>query len=657
MARSHKVSKPKKKATDSSESYNALMVLMADNVRKHKKSRPQPVQEQEVVVNQSEDEEATSADENQIEGVIDTADAAKEEDEDREETAAAVSDDQPEATDVDGDDHFDPYQSHFNPTESLYVSAVKTDNWKTTSKKVKLDKTSYKVTYGDLETSSTIVDFEEAQQTSLVKYTIRPKIRSGFELMNGSLTSTQEALYPSLLAYRDVCFGSNNLVQTEELSKLMALHIAQHVVRGGEDVSYNNRLLHKGADAGEVDLEFRDQGYTRAKVLVLLPTKNACYEFVQLLVAASGVVQQQNKTRFKDAFHEDGAALDNKPEDFQKAFKGNSDDMFCLGVKLRSQFLRYYSSFYMADIILASPLGLKMIVGSEGEAKRDYDFLSSIEIVYLHEANHLEMQSWDNVLTILKHTNLMPTEAHGCDFSRVKSWHLDGLAKNFRQTVISCQYVTPTINSVISQCHNIGGRTKIAPVYEGELASAGMKIRQVFTRFQAASIEEEIDARFKAFVSITLEGMVRSGDFSGTLIYVPTYIELVRLRNYLDEKNISFGAVSEYSSVAEVKRHRALFREGREKILLYTGRLHHYRRYFVKGVKSVVLYKLPDNPAFYRELLLFMALSVDEGVMDASMARCRALFTNWDLLALERIVGTSRVRAMARSSESSYEFY
>lgn len=641
MARSHKVTKPKRQQVDTSGSYNALMVLMGDNVKKAEKR----VEEEEPVEQELEEDD--------IEGAGEEEEEVDEEQEEEEDADDAEED----AEDDSETDKYDPYKLHFEAEEAKYVSVIKSEEWKTSSEKTKIGSQPVRITYTNLEDADELLDFSEAQKTEFSKYTVRPRIKDGFKQLNGSLTSVQKAIYPSLMAYRDLCYATSSLSDTEEFSRLVAMHIAQHVVRTAEEVAYNTRILKRNAEEGIHDVEFRDQGYTKPRVLVLVPTKNACFEFMQLLVGASGVDREDNKARFNKAFHEAGAVLDTKPEDFQKAFKGNTDDMFCLGVKLRNKSIRYYSYFYQADIVFASPLGLKTLVGSEGDSKREFDFLSSIEIAYLHETNHMEMQSWDNVLTVLGQTNLLPNESHGCDFSRVKSFYLDGLAKHFRQTIVACQFVTPTINSVFSNTVNFAGKTKITPIYNGELAVAGMKIRQIFTRFKALSVSDEIDARFKAFVQITLEGMIRSGDYSGTLIYVPTYVELVRLRNYMDEKNISFGAISEYSSITEVKRHRTLFRDGREKILLYTGRLHHYRRYFVKGVKSVVIYKLPENPAFYRELLLFLTHSVDEGTLEQSMAKCRALFTIYDLLALERIVGTKRVKTMAKSGESSYEFY
>jgi U3 small nucleolar RNA-associated protein 25 len=54
--------------------------------------------------------------------------------------------------------------------------------------------------------------------------------------------------------------------------------------------------------------------------------------------------------------------------------------------------LQLYADFYSADIIVASPLGLRVIVGAEGEEDRDFDFLASVEILVLDQADIFLMQ-------------------------------------------------------------------------------------------------------------------------------------------------------------------------------------------------------------------------------------------------------------------------
>lgn len=95
-------------------------------------------------------------------------------------------------------------------------------------------------------------------------------------------------------------------------------------------------------------------------------------------------------------------------------------------------FLQLYTDFYSSDIIVTSPLGLRMIVGAEGEEDRDYDFLASIEILVLDQTDVFLMQNWDHLLHVLEHFHLQPKKTHGTDFSRVRSWAVNGWAKYYR---------------------------------------------------------------------------------------------------------------------------------------------------------------------------------------------------------------------------------
>ncbi len=69
-----------------------------------------------------------------------------------------------------------------------------------------------------------------------------------------------------------------------------------------------------------------------------------------------------------------------------------------VGVSIMKRSMRLYSPFYSSDIIIASPLGLRTVLGADSEKKRDFDFLSSIELLIVDQADVFLMQNWEHLL-------------------------------------------------------------------------------------------------------------------------------------------------------------------------------------------------------------------------------------------------------------------
>ena len=56
--------------------------------------------------------------------------------------------------------------------------------------------------------------------------------------------------------------------------------------------------------------------------------------------------------------------------------------------------MRLYSDFYHSDVIVTSPLGLRTVLGAEGEQDRDVDFLNSIELLIVDQTDVFLVRWW-----------------------------------------------------------------------------------------------------------------------------------------------------------------------------------------------------------------------------------------------------------------------
>lgn len=483
----------------------------------------------------------------------------------------------------------------------------------------------------------------------------------------------EQVLYPLTFAYNDLLFCARTTKNAENLRRMACLHSVNHIFKTRDRVIKNNAKLSKQGDNG--DFEPRDQGFTRPKVLMILPTRSSAVKMVNMICSLCEPEQQENRKRFDDSYVDKEVKFStDRPEDFRDLFEGNDDDMFRIGIKFTRKTIKYFSQFYNSDILMASPLGLRMAIGSEEgggggdkkQKKMDFDFLSSIEVVVVDQADALLMQNWEHVEYIFEHLNLQPREAHDCDFSRVREWYLDKQAPHFRQTVVLSAFNTPELAELHRRFgRGWAGRVRVQPAsYAGaieELGSALVKAKQTFSRFEAPSAAAEPDARFEYFTSAVVPSLTKRGNAGGTLIFVPSYLDFVRVRNHFATSpalaGVTFGVVSEYTDLPAASRARSHFAAGRHQVLLYTERAHHFRRHALRGVRRVVMYGLPDNPVFYREVVAgYLGRSEQDLKLEPGQGVVRVLFSRYDLLKLERVVGSKRVGRMVRERGDTFDF-
>lgn len=574
----------------------------------------------------------------------------------------AAVDEQPEDDSEDDEDLSDPFDQHFaHPDEKTYsslVKAAKDGNWTESQKMVGPWRATFQHAEANLTAPPAAAD--------LGSFKLKQKLAESAKKRMSKFGDVEKNMGPLLFGYRDILHCDRTVRNAKSMRQLVCLHALNHVMKTRDRVIKDNYKLAK--DGNNPDLEFRDQGFTRPKVLFLSPTRNSCAQIVNIIRDLTEPDQQENRKRFDDSYIDTGNRFgDDKPEDFKHLFEGNDDDMFRLGLKFTRKTIKYFSQFYNSDILLASPLGLRMAIGSEEEKnkknKLDYDFLSSIELVVVDQADALLMQNWEHVEYIFEHLNLQPTDSHDCDFSRVRSWYLEDWARHFRQTVILSAFNTPDLTGLFREhAQNWAGKVRLQPVYPGVLQQLGVKAKQTFSRFQPPSVADDPDARFKYFTSTVIPSLTkRAKDATGTLIFIPSYLDFVRVRNYFagaqETSNVSFGAISEYADVPEASRARSHFLSGRHRVLLYTERAHHFRRYQLNGVQRVIFYSLPDNHAFYQEIAGgYLAKSEQDMRLEPGRGSVRVLFSKYDAMRLERIVGSSRVGKMLKERGDTFDF-
>ncbi|KAH6845093.1 U3 small nucleolar RNA-associated protein 25 [Chaetomium sp. MPI-CAGE-AT-0009] len=492
---------------------------------------------------------------------------------------------------------------------------------------------------------------------------LKKRLQEAMAPKHPKFDQVEQTIAPLLFNYQDMLYCNRTVAGSQGIRRMASLHALNHVFKTRDRIVKDNARLSRAE--GNEDLELRDQGFTRPKVLMLLPTRQSCVKMVDMIVSICEPDQQENRKRFEDGYIDKQSKFSNdKPDDFKDLFSGSDDDMFRLGMKFTRKTIKYFSQFYNSDIIFASPLGLRMAIGSEEEKKLDFDFLSSIELVIVDQADALLMQNWEHVEFIFEHLNIQPKDAHGCDFSRVRSWYLDDQAKHFRQTAIFSAFNTPELAELLrAHCHNWAGKARLQQESAGTIQYLPVKARQTFNRFDAATIAADPDARFAYFTKAIVPMLARhrGRDAAGTLVFIPSYLDFVRVRNYFANspavENVSFGTISEYADVPEASRARSHFLNGRHKVLLYTERAHHFRRYQIKGVKRVVMYALPDNPLFYQEIAGgYLQKSEQSLLLEHGQGIVRVMFSKYDVMKLERIVGTSRVGKMIHDQGDTFDF-
>jgi len=613
----------------------------------------------DVIVDHPDDEPASSSEESEVVSGSDEIDSDNEEevnhdelDEDSDEGEDLQLEDQ--ENDVE-EDVGDPFTSHVDTdlsSKTLEVLGSK-QRWNSSEANFPC------LGRLQIQTLATPGPITPLLPRSLASVKLKEKLAKHLK-ERGGLEPRQEELMGLLGDYRDVCYMDRKHSEGEQLRLAYCLHLLNHVLKTRSRILKNNSKVETAKESGGEE-KLRDQGFTRPRVLILLPFKELARKVVETLISLlypSSKGNVSNKKRFDQEYRAVPPSKGSKfkPQDFNETFEGDCDDDFKLGLGVTKSSLKLYTDFYSSDIIIASPLGLKLVIGDEvegedGEKKRvgDSDFLSSIELLILDQADIFLMQNWEHVTSVLDRLHLQPKDSHGVDFSRVRHWSLDGHARHYRQTLLFSGVPAPELNALWnSKCLNYKGKVRIAnPVAgSGSLDRVFSDTALVWHRVVAKNMEESINERFKYFTEKIVPQFI-GDNMDHTLIFVPNYLEYVKVRNWFKASDRDFCEISEYSKKNRVAKARDEFYHNEKHFMLYTERAHFYKRYRLKGIRHLVFFQPPMYPGSFADLcnLQQSVYQNPQGGSDSNMS-CTVIYTRYDMLRLAQCVGSSTASSM-----------
>lgn len=366
-------------------------------------------------------------------------------------------------------------------------------------------------------------------------------------------------------------------------------------------------------DKGDAPGNNLDQGFTRPRLLILVPFRHVARKVVQSILHILGEnTSVTNKEKFENEYadpeesDEENDGIDGKarktrkPDDYYKIFAGNNDDDFKMGIQInpghgkgtgptKGAYVRLFSDFYISDIIVASPLGLKLVIDStmveppKGNGKVNADFLSSIEMCLVHQADVLYMQNWEHVHYLLSLTNMLPTSSHTeTDYSRVRPYFLDKQGGKHKQLICTTLFNHAEIFSTFRMfAQSIAGQVIVKKDWEktAVLSRIAVPAKQVYQVLPMPNVPDLIryeEDKFTYFTQEILLPILRKQE-KRIIVVIPSYLDYVRVRNFLMQQEARAVYVCEYSRESEISRGRAWFYHGVKDIMVYSGRMHFFR--------------------------------------------------------------------------------
>ncbi|CDR97665.1 -U3 small nucleolar RNA-associated protein 25 [Babesia bigemina] len=469
--------------------------------------------------------------------------------------------------------------------------------------------------------------FHEALQRKITK--LHKKARSGGWMPKDR--SRLRYFFNCMNSYLDVFYAGCKVTDVSSMRFLMALHAANHICKS---VTSTVEQSH---------------GFTRPRVLYICGLKCMARDFIQHLVTLLSVKKGDPKVeKFYEEYdlpEEDTAAQvssfskTHKSLDYVETFSGNQDDAFKMGLRYQGGMLHLYTPFYTSDIIVTSPLGIKIMLQEDEE----YDFLSSIEVLLIDRMDVLKFQNWQFFIEVFEKLNRPLKKWRDADLSRLRVSTIDGQSEVYRQTVgLSCtQHFV--FNAFFKRLVNRRGFIKLAsvPTQDFVLLGSQLRVKQLFIKVAASSVTDADGSLLNYFLKNMLNSIQGIG---GVLVVLGDYTHFLRVKKELKMANFEYLPCHESNSSKQMLFARQQFQAGKTPVVLTTSRLLFFKRYVIKGTCRVLFVVPPDYPEIYREAFRMLDLSKNNALV--------TLYTRFHAHQLEPIVGAAKVHKLVSAADT-----
>ena len=377
-------------------------------------------------------------------------------------------------------------------------------------------------------------------------------------------------------------------------------------------ITYHKEIKHNYENIeNKDDINIKDQGFTSPKVLILVPYKMHAKIIMEQLVKLfsdnnwKGIT---NKKKFMDEYSE----------------FDSMDDCFRLGIQICffENKMKLYTPFDESDIIIASPLGLKLAKPSDNDKNfknsKVYDFLSSIEIFLMDFSEVFIYQNLEHLNEILSFLNKPPKNNQNIvDINRIKENYANNFGEYLRQNIIISQFKCLDIDVAINDvCKNINGKILLDGPYENQinliknefaekykfLNSSNYEIRYEFKILRDFKEKEDFEEKFNYFTKNIWQNLYESFE-KHTIIFVASTFDYMILKSFFKKKSKSVCFISEDTDKKDWQRNRLFFEQGKYKFLLYDERAHFYKKINLKFAKNIFFYSLPEDPKIFNEMI------------------------------------------------------